>query len=51
MFGLATFALQIEPAGTLFQIQDLPFNGKFALEERERRGGELSREKDSISAS
>ena len=29
-------APQIEPAGTLFQIQDLPFNGKSA--EREIRG-------------
>lgn len=29
-------ASQIEPAGTLFQIQDVPFNGKYALREREK---------------
>lgn len=37
MFGLTTLAPHIEPTGILFQIQDLPFNEKFTLEERERR--------------
>lgn len=50
MFGLTTLAPHIEPTGILFQIQDLPFNEKFTLEERERGERRVIREKASILA-